>query len=818
MSSETIAALQMHHSRMTALMHYGRQPSHFPNVIPTQQDAMAFFSIQFHHFFQLSSEAFPYFYQLFMGNSLPLIHQPTRVASTRALLYGKKLPSTSESVSLHHLQQYLQVELEADSSQSHGPGPGPRPSMPSMPPRNPLLLLLREFLGMPEAEFKTPEQQVALYYMLKGTPNLSIILPTAGGKSTLFLLAASLHWANTTLIMTPLLALKEDLAARAKDLGIPHSIWEDQHEKTTPICLVLASIDSVQNPHFMEWVQCLAASGQLDRVIFDEAHLLPSSRDFRSSFKYTRQLGLVRIQKIYISATLPQHIFDDLTEMLSIPPHLTVRANINRPNIYYSVRRLSDPPNQSDLEPFQIRREHYDEIMRFISFIDIHQPPEPRFASGTRPLVPSQTHPLVPSQTHPLVPSVRPRKRRRSTIRTIIYFRSIRELDHFQEVYYHHVAPYYSDLPKKADYLKSFLDGHKHILACTSAISAGFDFTDIDLVIHYDLPWGLTDWVQQSGRLSRDPRKVGHSVIFTNKMHYHDPKDLEEGLIQQFINQDGCRRALINALYNDQIDQFCQPDDLPCDFCHGRALVLEQTSALTIAKNQLVAYREAKLKGFIDLFQKRCIGCTMASMNGFNDYWRHKPFEIDISYKHKVGPKCPNWLVYSGMVKKYQNYWKNWKSPSINSCHYACLLPTRFCRQWYPSDPSDSTSGTTGTGIGTSGTTGTGISGTTGTGTTGTGTTGKEAHQPGKNHCPGENPISYWSCFIQELGAWDWIDPAYQPDQFGKHVSHNFWFKKMLEVDEDFFQTEAIYGVLGFYSWALRAEEEKILVDSDDES
>ena len=362
MSSETIAALQMHHSRATALLHYGRQPTHFPNIIPTQQDAMALFSLQFHHFFHLSSEAFPYFYQLFMGNSLPLIYQPTQVASTKALLYGKKLPSTSESVSLHHLQQYLQVELEADSSQSHvpsGPSPslpsgpsgtsgtsgtsmpslpsgpsGPSPSGPSgpgpsLPPRNPLLLLLREFLGLPEAEFKTPEQQVALYYMLKGTPNLSIILPTAGGKSTLFLLAASLHWANTTLIMAPLVALKEDLATRAKNLGIPYSIWEDQHEKTSPTCLVFASVDSVQNPRFMDWVQCLAGSGQLDRVIFDEAHLLPSSRDFRSSFKYTRQLSLVRIQKIYILATLPQHIFDGLTEMFSIPPHLTIWANIN---------------------------------------------------------------------------------------------------------------------------------------------------------------------------------------------------------------------------------------------------------------------------------------------------------------------------------------------------------------------------------------------------------------------------------------------------------------------------------------------------------
>ena len=61
----------MHHSQMTGLLHYGRQPNHFQNLIPTQQDAMAMFSIQFYDYFQLSPKTFPYFYQSFMGNDRP---------------------------------------------------------------------------------------------------------------------------------------------------------------------------------------------------------------------------------------------------------------------------------------------------------------------------------------------------------------------------------------------------------------------------------------------------------------------------------------------------------------------------------------------------------------------------------------------------------------------------------------------------------------------------------------------------------------------------------------------------------------------------
>ena len=109
----------MHHSRTTALLHYGRKATHFPNVIPTEQDAMALFSIQFHHFFSLSPEAWPFFYQLCMGNQLPLVHQPASINHAKALLYGKKLADSEiEIVLLQHLQQYLQVELAGDSSEA----------------------------------------------------------------------------------------------------------------------------------------------------------------------------------------------------------------------------------------------------------------------------------------------------------------------------------------------------------------------------------------------------------------------------------------------------------------------------------------------------------------------------------------------------------------------------------------------------------------------------------------------------------------------------------------------------------------------------
>jgi hypothetical protein len=180
---ENIAANQMHHSRHVALLHYGRQPIHFPNMAPTQQDAMALFSLEFHRFFMVNAEAFTSWHQTLLGNDVPMhiAYAPTIPVNAKALHYGKGLEE-AEATQLVDLQQYLGLPFKA-------------PTMEISHPRahRPLLWVLREFLGLISTEWKAPYQETALYYLLKGTPNLTIILLTGSGKSTLFLLAAAVQ-------------------------------------------------------------------------------------------------------------------------------------------------------------------------------------------------------------------------------------------------------------------------------------------------------------------------------------------------------------------------------------------------------------------------------------------------------------------------------------------------------------------------------------------------------------------------------------------------------------------------------------------------
>ena len=65
----------------------------------------------------------------------------------------------------------------------------------------------------------------------------------------------------------------------------------------------------------------------------------------------------------------------------------------------------------------------------------------------------------------------------------------------------------------KKELLFDFLHGERKIMISTSAFSMGIDVSDIELVVHFNAPISMTDYIQQIGRAGRDGRKA-HCVLF----------------------------------------------------------------------------------------------------------------------------------------------------------------------------------------------------------------------------------------------------------------------------------------------------------------
>ena len=87
------------------------------------------------------------------------------------------------------------------------------------------------------------------------------------------------------------------------------------------------------------------------------------------------------------------------------------------------------------------------------------------------------------------------------------------------EIYSGDVTRYHSRIKperRKKELLFDFLQGKRKIMISTSAFSMGIDVSDIELVVHFNAPINMTDYIQQIGRAGRDGRKA-HCVLFYDR-------------------------------------------------------------------------------------------------------------------------------------------------------------------------------------------------------------------------------------------------------------------------------------------------------------
>ncbi|BCS28433.1 uncharacterized protein APUU_70003S [Aspergillus puulaauensis] len=132
------------------------------------------------------------------------------------------------------------------------------------------------------------------------------------------------------------------------------------------------------------------------------------------------------------------------------------------------------------------------------------------------------------------------------------------------------VAQFHADLPEseKVAELARFQGGEARVLLATSAIGAGFDFKEVDAVIHLESAYGLTDFMQESGRTGRDPRRSGWSFcLIKSSERATRPSDSTDRLeFRKYLNEQICRRRLI-ALNFGEIPRSCDLSWKLYDLC-----------------------------------------------------------------------------------------------------------------------------------------------------------------------------------------------------------------------------------------------------------
>lgn len=393
-------------------------------------------------------------------------------------------------------------------------------------------MALQRLYSNPAAEFRSSLQRQMVELVAAHHAEIVIVIPTGGGKSLSFMVPALLPRAGTTVVVLPLVALKQDMVRRCWVAGIDYSIW-DAHGQSdrfvgTPLLFVAAE-QAIREP-FRRFLGRLDALQQLDRVVFDESHLILTASSYRPKMALLRDLRDLRCQFVFLSATLPPLLMLEFEKRLLLDSPRILRAPTFRVDLHYDVRRQSQP---GDFREYMIVR--LNNILQ-------------RFSTDEQ-------------------------------ARVIVYVQSREEArtmaGKMQCEYY------FSDSgtpDEKQQTMARWRDGIHRIIFATSAFGTGVDYAHVRMVIHQGLPRDAINFAQEIGRAGRDGQGGSSYIILPHAWQAVDDSTWHQEqhstptttrVLQRYVGQNRCLWATLSRfLDGSEQMQYCSSHPGPtCGVC-----------------------------------------------------------------------------------------------------------------------------------------------------------------------------------------------------------------------------------------------------------
>ena len=164
----------------------------------------------------------------------------------------------------------------------------------------------------------------------------------------------------------------------------------------------------------------------------------------------------------------------------------------------------------------------------------------------------------------------------------------------------------------------------------TSALGTGVDFPGIVFILHVDMPYGMIDFAQESGRAGRAGEDVD-SVIVVEKGRVEvlaaKMQSIDEAVMGEFVSTQGCRRAIMSEYLDGSLVECSHDRDLArCDRCG------EGVTAMFRAHSQAATERQEFEEGMDELRDGQgCFNCFVhcaASVDGRD--WMHPVEECEL--------------------------------------------------------------------------------------------------------------------------------------------------------------------------------------------
>ena len=286
------------------------------------------------------------------------------------------------------------------------------------------------------------------------------IMPTGGGKSICYQLPG-LMLPGVTLVISPLISLMHDQVMALKAAGIPGAYVNSsltfpqlravyRNMLAGKYKIIYVAPERLQSEGFVEAVMLM----NIDLVAVDEAHCISQwGQDFRPSYlKIVEFIDLLPRRPVIaaFTATATERVRADVRRILQLRSPVEVVTGFDRPNLYFEVLH----PEMKDAE---------------------------------------------------LLKLLEPRKRRSG----IVYCATRKSVEHICEFLTdrgYAATRYHAGLEEseRTANQDAFLYDEKTVMVATNAFGMGIDKSNVNFVIHYNMPKSLEAYYQEAGRAGRD--------------------------------------------------------------------------------------------------------------------------------------------------------------------------------------------------------------------------------------------------------------------------------------------------------------------------
>lgn len=130
-----------------------------------------------------------------------------------------------------------------------------------------------------------------------------------------------------------------------------------------------------------------------------------------------------------------------------------------------------------------------------------------------------------------------------------------------------------SESDRKTSY-EDWVSGKEQVLVCSSLLGCGIDVSGVQVVYHFQTPWSILDFAQESGRAGRGGEKVESHVFASKEEEEEHPDEDQFGkkLMRDWVLQvSTCRRiALSSFLDGLAISCILLQNGSLCDVCRQK--------------------------------------------------------------------------------------------------------------------------------------------------------------------------------------------------------------------------------------------------------